>query len=274
MSEIIAASGGIRTSESIGKLVEALAAAQGEFEEIKKEKEADAGSYTYKYADIADVLAAVRPALSKHGLAFSQPTVIEGGTIFIRTRLMHKSGEWMESEYPVASYANTNHQKIGAALTYARRYAGCSMLGVAAEEDVDAGDGAATAGERRPPQQRRAPDREPPSVITSTGNGAAGKKPLPPTVGKQEPFYLTDRYGEPEADPLSEKAFVNAMAKEMDDCSVKAAFDTLLTHNQKMTARLSEESQNQLMAAVERTNKRFRRDAVEADPNKGEKGLL
>lgn len=168
----------IRTSDQVGDLADALAKAQGEYPVIEKNRIADAGSYKYKYADIADVLAAVRPALAKHGLAFTQPTVVEGGTIFIRTRLIHKSGQWMESDYPVASYQGQNHQKIGAALTYSRRYAGCAMLGVAAEEDMDATGDAATADQPR--RQARRPQREAPEVVSSSGNG----KSLPPVVGE------------------------------------------------------------------------------------------
>lgn len=167
--------GTIRTSPEIGDLADALAKAQGEFPTIEKTKTADAGTFTYKYADIADVLAAVRPALSKHGLAFTQPTVVEEGTIYIRTRLLHKSGQWQESDYPVASFAGAAHQKIGAALTYARRYAGCAVLGVAAEEDFDAGEDAAKTH-----APKRSAKREPPAVVQ-----AGEDKPLPPVVGER-----------------------------------------------------------------------------------------
>jgi hypothetical protein len=180
--------GAIRTSDTLGKMAEALSKAQAEFPAIEKDKtakvrgktkEGKVYDYTYKYADIADVLAAVRPILGRHGLAFIQPTIIEGGTIFVRSRLVHSSGEWIESEYPVASYAEKDHQKIGAALTYARRYSGCAILGVAAEEDVDAGDAAADAGSSKPAARQSRP-REAPEVVSSAGNG----KGLPPVVGE------------------------------------------------------------------------------------------
>lgn len=124
-------------SEQIDKLAEALAQAQGEISDPHKGKEAKAGSYSYKYADIADVLKVVRSALSKHHIAVVQPTLFDGEFIVVRTRLIHKSGQYVESDYPVCK-ATGEHQKMGAAMTYARRYALCSLVGVAADEDTDA----------------------------------------------------------------------------------------------------------------------------------------
>ncbi len=140
----------MRTSEATNEIATALAAAQGEFTVIEKRKHAkiktnSGRDFGYAYADISDVLAAVLPHLSKHGLSVIQPTsVIEAG-LFITTRLMHASGQWIESDYPVCSI-NGDHQKMGGALTYSRRYALCSMLGVSADEDVD-GQPAANADE-------------------------------------------------------------------------------------------------------------------------------
>jgi hypothetical protein len=152
----------MNTSENIDKLAAALSAAQGEFENIDKRKTAKVKGqtkdgrpfeYTYKYADIADVLAGVLPKLAKHELSIIQPTFVDSGVIFIRTRLMHSSGQWIESDYPVGPI-NGDHQKMGGALTYSRRYAICSILGVAAEEDTD-GEGAA---EQPVPKPKKAPE--------------------------------------------------------------------------------------------------------------------
>lgn len=119
----------------------ALAAAQGELKNPEKTKTADTGKYKYMYADIGDVLEAVMPVLSKHGLAITQPTTIRDGSIILITRLAHASGESMESEYPVCSL-NGNHQAMGSAMTYARRYALTSLIGVAAVDDTDGADSA------------------------------------------------------------------------------------------------------------------------------------
>jgi len=131
-----------------GALYEALSKAQAEFSPILKTKTAKAGSFTYNYADIADVLHTVLPVLSKHGIAVIQMTETdEANVMFVRTRLAHKSGQSVESVYPVASI-NADHQKMGGALTYARRYALTAMIGVAAEDDLD-GANAGTVDKQR-----------------------------------------------------------------------------------------------------------------------------
>lgn len=127
------------------ELYKALAVAQGELKNPEKTKQADTGKYKYMYADIGDVLEAVMPVLSKHGLSISQPTVIRDNSIILVTRLHHESGQHIESEYPVCSL-NGNHQAMGAAMTYARRYALTSLIGVAAVDDTDGAD-AAPVGE-------------------------------------------------------------------------------------------------------------------------------
>jgi len=120
-------------SESQAKLYAALASAQAELPTISKNKTASAGSYTYKYADINDILQAVRETLSSHGLAISQGMDGQGHLV---TRILHKDGgEISDGGVPVP--ANNDPQKFGSALTYMRRYGLSAMLGIAADEDVD-----------------------------------------------------------------------------------------------------------------------------------------
>tara|TARA_R110002110_G_scaffold37601_1_gene124004 strand:+ start:1786 stop:2601 length:816 start_codon:yes stop_codon:yes gene_type:complete len=133
----------------------ALAAAQSELKNPEKTKDGKVSGvsktgaryeYTYKYADIGDVLEASLPVLSAHGLSVTQPTIIRENAIVLATRLTHgESGTSLESEYPVCAI-NVNHQSMGAAMTYARRYALTSLLGIAAVDDTD-GEGAAPSGE-------------------------------------------------------------------------------------------------------------------------------
>lgn len=139
----------MRTSEAINDLASALAKAQGEMPAVEKNKEgkvkgeSKSGSkyeYSYKYADIADILSTALPVLSANGLALVQATAIAGNDLNIVSRIVHGSGQWIESDYPVCSIGG-DHQKMGGALTYARRYAACSLLGIAPEEDVDGGEG-------------------------------------------------------------------------------------------------------------------------------------
>jgi len=154
----------MNTSEQIDQIASALAMAQGEFPKIAKNKHASVNgvskasgkeySIGYNYADIADVISAIAPVLSKHGIAFIQPTVMMDSGMFVCTRLIHKSGQWIESLYPVCGVSG-DHQKMGGALTYARRYSLCSSVGVAADEDVD-GEGA----EQPAPPPRRGPISE------------------------------------------------------------------------------------------------------------------
>lgn len=122
-------------ASSMGQIYGALSLAQGEFPEIPKNKK----GHGYMYADIADILRAVRPVLSKHGLAVMQ--MLRGQDLV--TTLAHKSGAKIESVYPVVIDGTgrmNNIQRQGAALTYARRYSLTALLGVAADEDVDASD--------------------------------------------------------------------------------------------------------------------------------------
>jgi hypothetical protein len=126
-------------SEAIGELAAALAGAQlqikaptkGRTAQIKSEK----GSYGYKYADLADVIDCYREPLSKAGLALTQTLRVDEGHMVLRTTLLHKSGEWIASEYPLQNYNRPQEQ--GSAITYARRYSVTSLLGIAAEDDDD-----------------------------------------------------------------------------------------------------------------------------------------
>lgn len=152
----------MQQSTETAELYAALAAAQAEITNPSKDKIAKVptktgGSYSYSYADIADVLNTVRPVLARHGLAVMQLPVMAAGDLLLRTRIAHKSGQWIESEYPVCQIGG-DHRVMGAALTYARRYALCPMLGIAADEDTD-GETAADA----PRRQAKAPPAPPPA---------------------------------------------------------------------------------------------------------------
>jgi len=139
----------MQSSDEINEIATALAKAQGEFPKIAKNKIADLKgiskrtgkeySMKYSYADIADVLAALLPVLSKHNIALIQPTEIDDRGMTIHTRIVHSSGQWMGSVYPVCAI-NGDHQIMGSAITYARRYAACSLIGVAADDDLDGED--------------------------------------------------------------------------------------------------------------------------------------
>lgn len=138
-------------SESIVKIAAAFTKAQ---QDIKIAHKAENNPFfKSKYADLTAVWDAVKDALGKNELAVMQiPTVI-GEHQFLRTRLIHSSGEWIEGVYIINPVKN-DPQGIGSAITYARRYSLCAMLGVIADEDDD-GNKASGLNEKDAWKQRR-----------------------------------------------------------------------------------------------------------------------
>ncbi len=145
----------MRTSEQINEIAGALAAAQMAFPAIKKGKTANVGTYSYAYADLADIFDAVRPILAGKGIATIQVMSGNEQGYELTTRLMHSSGQWVETDFPLRMAGKI--QEVGSELTYARRYALCGILGIAAEEDDDGK--AANETKQQPRQQQRPPQR-------------------------------------------------------------------------------------------------------------------
>jgi hypothetical protein len=101
------------------------------------------GSRTFRYAPLSSGLDLVRKCLGQHEIATVQTTTIDrdGGLIRLTTTLVHASGEWVSSEWPVCPVSETAApHRLGAALTYARRYALFTLVGIAGEDDLDAPD--------------------------------------------------------------------------------------------------------------------------------------
>ena len=119
------------------KIAAALVAAQADLRNPGKDKTANTGTYSYRYADLASILDLVRPILAKHGLAVLQDVRMEEGRLLIFTRLLHSSGESLEFG-PLAGSVGSSWQQTGGGITYARRYALQAALGIAADEDDDA----------------------------------------------------------------------------------------------------------------------------------------
>jgi hypothetical protein len=139
---------------------------------------------TFRYAPLASGLDIIRKSLGKHEIATIQTTTIDKETGFVRltTVLAHSSGEWVASEWPVSPISDTaSPQRMGAALTYARRYALFALVGIAGEDDLDAPD----LTEPRPvlPQAGSSNGREGPDIQSTSGRSsdrAAGSRSLPP----------------------------------------------------------------------------------------------
>jgi hypothetical protein len=139
-----------RSSETVAALASALAKAQAEL--VNPEKSLTAtirtgrpgdGERSFRYASLASGLDIVHKTLGQHEIATLQTTTIDqtAGMVNLTTTLAHASGEWIASDWPVCPIAETaNPQRMGAALTYARRYALFTLVGIAGEDDLDAPD--------------------------------------------------------------------------------------------------------------------------------------
>jgi ERF superfamily len=166
-----------RSSESVAALASALAKAQAEL--VNPEKSLTAtmrsgrpgeGERSFRYAPLSSGLDIVRKTLGQHEIATVQTTAIdkETGVVNLSTMLAHASGEWIASDWPVCAVAETaNPQRMGAALTYARRYALFTLVGIAGEDDLDAPDLCAA----------------PPTTAARTGTGSGELLPPPRSDG-------------------------------------------------------------------------------------------
>jgi len=139
-----------RSSETIGTIAAALAKAQAELINPEKSLVAtlrsdgpDGAERSFRYAPLSSGLEIIRKTLSQHEIATVQTTSIDETAGFVRlsTVLAHASGEWIASDWPVCAISETAApHRMGAALTYARRYALFTLVGIAGEDDLDAPD--------------------------------------------------------------------------------------------------------------------------------------
>jgi ERF superfamily len=158
-----------RSSDSIGTIAAALAKAQAELTNpekslvatIRTDSPGGGGERSFRYAPLSSGLEIVRKTLSQHEIATVQTTAVDqpAGMVNLTTVLAHSSGEWIASEWPVCPITETAApHRMGAALTYARRYALFTLVGIAGEDDIDA-----------------------PDLNTPTSNAASGPKQPTPT---------------------------------------------------------------------------------------------
>jgi ERF superfamily len=139
-----------RSSESIACLAAALAKAQAELTNPEKSLVATIrpngpgdAERSFRYAPLSSGLDIVRKTLGQHEIATMQTTAIDqtAGIVNLTTVLAHASGEWIASDWPVCAISETaTPHRMGAALTYARRYALFTLVGIAGEDDIDAPD--------------------------------------------------------------------------------------------------------------------------------------
>jgi ERF superfamily len=188
-----------RSSESIAALAAALAKAQMVLTNPEKSltgtvpsNRYDEPGRTFRYAPLSSGLDIVRKALGEHGIATLQTTTIDQDiqSVSLTTVLAHASGEWIASDWPVCTLSDmAAPRRMGAALTYARRYALFTLVGIAGEDDLDApdlggqpldGTGKAGNGHDSGRQKGNGTDQQ-------LGSFAAGRKPWSPPKPALEP---------------------------------------------------------------------------------------
>jgi hypothetical protein len=177
-----------RSSSSIASLAGALAKAQAELVNPEKSLVATISSghrggpeQSFRYAPLSSGLDIVRKTLGRYEIAAVQTTAIDqaAGLVNLTTVLAHSSGEWIASDWPVCAIADTaTPHRMGAALTYARRYALFTLVGIAGEDDVDAPD-------LLPPEQQTSKPHEPSSSSNSRLNGGRVHSPQRPLARRE-----------------------------------------------------------------------------------------
>ena len=193
-----------RSSESFAALAAALAKAQAHLVNPEKSFVATVAggrpgeaARSFRYAPLSSGLEIVRKTLSEHEIAVMQTTAVDQASrmLTLTTLLAHSSGEWIASYWPVCSVAEiANPQRMGAALTYARRYGLFTLVGIAGEDDLDAPDICMPAPlPGRPPGSSLAGS---PLPSQSPGNGkvrAAARSPVPAVLPVDKSAALRDQ---------------------------------------------------------------------------------
>lgn len=196
---------------SIANLAQALATAQGMIKPPVKNKTVDFADLkgrrvNYSYADLADVIEAVREPFSKNGLSVVHQLGYRGDQYGLTTLLIHSSGESLPSWYPLPHPGNIKPQEFGSAITYARRYSLSGIAGIASEEDDD---GQAAADAAKAPRDFRPAPKSPRLGGLPTPNG---KSPVLPKPGGQD---TTKELSEAQLARLFAIAAANGWTKEI-----------------------------------------------------------
>ena len=133
-------------SEKIDALTKAMVKVQAELKPAIKDS--DNPFFKSKYADLPAVVHVSRKLLTDNGIAVYQVTDMDENGVYIVTQLTHESGQWIRGKYPV-NPVKADPQAMGSAITYARRYAYCAMVGIVTDEDDD---GNAASGNDKSPK--------------------------------------------------------------------------------------------------------------------------
>ena len=205
-----------RSSESIASLAAALAKAQAELVNPEKSlvgtiksDDGEAADRLFRYASLSSGLDIVRKTLGQHEIATVQTTAIDqtAGTVNLTTVLAHASGQWIASDWPVCAIADTAEpHRMGAALTYARRYALFTLVGIAGEDDLDAPDLIAPAGQAATSSGSQAGK--------GTNRGGNGSAVVGPT--RHRSAKLTHTAPKPSLEPEQSELQCNQLLAELE----------------------------------------------------------
>lgn len=179
------------TSEQVNEIAAALAKAQAGMKNAALNKVNP--HFKSRYADLAGIRDAVIPALTANGIAVVQTLddTVEG-RCYVETRLLHTSGQWIESTCPIPVVPDM--QKMGSAITYARRYSLSAICGIAADEDDDA-NAASQTPQSRPVAVAKVPDGFDEWVADLEAVADEGSEALKAAWTKAQPYmrkHLTD----------------------------------------------------------------------------------
>jgi hypothetical protein len=243
-----------RSSSSIGGLAAALANAQAEL--VNPEKSLVGSIYPdgpagveriFRYAPLSAGLDIVRKTLGQHDIAVVQSTAVDhaAGMVNLTTVLAHASGEWIASDWPVCAISETTTpHRMGAALTYARRYSLFTLVGIAGEDDLDAPDLITPTSSRPDPEKPKGESISRPNGSRPAPRGAFvrrndaktdGTKPIlgPQASGELRDRLLAELNALASADDAAHWAHRHLRAKNdltaSDAKQVEMAFQTKLT---------------------------------------------
>jgi hypothetical protein len=140
-------------SENINELATALSKAQLDIKAAKKTSTNP--YYKSKYADLLDTWEAARESICKNGLAICHTMGKEDGQLMLYTTLMHSSGQWMKSTFPIICKDEKDIQKMGAAITYLKRYCLGAILCICTDEDDDGDSNGYKDENKKSPQKQQ-----------------------------------------------------------------------------------------------------------------------
>ncbi len=204
------------------ELFEALARAQGNFDQVKKSGKANiptksGANYSYNFAKLSDVLSATVPALNAEGIYFSQHPNYSlngnGAMVTIVSTLSHKSGASISHESIPLFYNMNDAKQAGSVMTYLRRYGACQLLGIEGDDDDDAHVATMNnsynnykskqpAAKQAPRQPQQAPQAQVPRQPQAT---QAQAKPVQPTTPVAEQPKPEAKPVEPVQEQVAEK---------------------------------------------------------------------